>query len=549
MTGTNRRNGIAGWTLCARRLRGSADGILGYSEIMSYEEELAIWLDAYSEDIARGLPSRFLKHQSIPQARWQEPAQILESPALIYDPDDPGTRILIGALGPSLIGIEDNRHVLTVAGSRAGKSVTLIGNLLFYRGSILATDPKAELANITAQRRKELGQRVFVLDPFKNSSQAVAPLRAAFNPMASIIPESETVIEDAGMIADALVVAAGKDPHWDESARNFIEGLILHVASCPRYEGARHLITVRQLINNAMLETEEEGGEPLLAVEEEMLANAERLQQQDATADLGAAIEGAARDFFEKADKERDSVLSTVRRHTKFLDYKAMKSVLTGHDFDLADLKADPNGITIYLCLPASRIGLCNRWLRIFINQLLDAMEREKAMPDAPVLVCLDEFPVLGHMRQLEDAAGQIASFGVKLWVVLQDWNQGKALYGERWESFAANAGILQFFGNNDLTTTEYISKRLGKTQVAVQRESDVSAEQRAKGVGGVSESIELHDLLSADEISRQFARSDPYKRQLVIWAGYNPMILQRVEYFDAESPLHGYFADKYASF
>ena len=152
-------------------------------------------------------------------------------------------------------------------------------------------------------------------------------------------------------------------------------------------------------------------------------------------------------------------------------------------------------------------------------------------------------------MRQLEDAAGQIASFGVKLWVVLQDWNQGKALYGERWESFAANAGILQFFGNNDLTTTEYISKRLGKTQVAVQRESDVSAEQRAKGVGGVSESIELHDLLSADEISRQFARSDPYKRQLVIWAGYNPMILQRVEYFDAESPLHGYFADKYASF
>ena len=35
------------------------------------------------------------------------------------------------------------------------------------------------------------------------------------------------------------------------------------------------------------------------------------------------------------------------------------------------------SGVTVYLCLPASRMGLCNRWLRIFINQLLDAMERE----------------------------------------------------------------------------------------------------------------------------------------------------------------------------
>ena len=120
-----------------------------------------------------------------------------------------------------------------------------------------------------------------------------------------------------------------------------------------------------------------------------------------------------------------------VRRHTKFLDYTAMRRVLAGHDFDLADLKRDRNGVSVYLCLPASRMGLCNRWLRIFINQLLDAMEREKTAPAAPVLVCLDEFPVLGHMRQLEDAAGQIASFGVKLWTVLQDWGQGKgALQG-----------------------------------------------------------------------------------------------------------------------
>ena len=130
---------------------------------------------------------------------------------------------------------------MTVAGSRAGKSVTLIGNLLFYRGSVLATDPKGELANITAARRAALGQKVHILDPFEIVAERLAGLRAHYNPMSVLVPDSKTIIEDAGLIADALVVSAGKDPHWDETAKNFIEGIMLHVATDPKYDGARDL--------------------------------------------------------------------------------------------------------------------------------------------------------------------------------------------------------------------------------------------------------------------------------------------------------------------
>ena len=225
-----------------------------------------------------------------------------------------------------------------------------------------------------------------------------------------------------------------------------------------------------------------------------------------------------------------------------------MRKTLVRDDFDLADLKRDKNGVSIYLCFPATRIEICNRWLRLFINQLLDAMEREKTKPEAPVLCCLDKFPVLGYMKQLENAAGQIASFDVKLWVMLQDWSQGKALYGERWETFAANAGIMQFFGNNDLSTTEYISKRLGKTRVEVARTGEVGKEQQELGNSGKSSSVELHDLLTPEEVTRQFARQDRLKRQLVLWAGYHPMLLQRVEYFDQASPVSTVFKGKYAA-
>jgi type IV secretion system protein VirD4 len=94
---------------------------------------MASFLEDFTRDIPRGLSSRYLKQQTAPQARWQTPEVIFERKALEYDPRNPGGKILIGALGNKLVGIEDNRHVLTVAGNRSGKSVTLINNLLFYR--------------------------------------------------------------------------------------------------------------------------------------------------------------------------------------------------------------------------------------------------------------------------------------------------------------------------------------------------------------------------------------------------------------------------------
>lgn len=501
----------------------------------------------FTSDIARGVTTRFLDQQAVPQARWEPYENITGSRALAYDPANPAGKILVGALGDRLIGIDDNRHVMTIAGSRTGKSVTLVNNLLFYRGSVLALDPKGELAAITADRRATLGQRVCILDPFHIASERLKPYRTSFNPLSLLVPESDTIIEDAGLISDALVIAGGKDPHWDDSAQSWIEGLLLHIATDPAFEGRRNLVTMRALLRTVFV-TAGDGEDAPFALELAMLKNAARLQRSDALADVGDVIEGAARDFYERPPNERAGVLSTTRRHTKFLDFRAMARVLDGHDFDLSALKTAPQGMTVYLCLPANRMARCSRWLRVFINLLLDAMEREKAKPAVPVLACLDEFPVLGHMKQLEDAAGQIASFGVKLWVVLQDWGQGKALYKERWETFVGNAGILQFFGNNDLMTTEYVSKRLGKTVVKVTREGEAATDQRATGITGRSESLEQYDLLTPDEVSRQFARSDRLKRQLVVWAGYNPLMLQRVEYFDESSPVHRAFAGKYAS-
>ena len=160
-----------------------------------------------------------------------------------------------------------------------------------------------------------------------------------------------------------------------------------------------------------------------------------------------------------------------------------------------------------------------------------------------PVLCVLDEFATLGHLQQVEDAAGQIAGFGVKLWPVLQDLAQLKALYETRWETFLGNAGVVQFFGNNDLSTLEWISRRCGKTSIETVRASDVTVPGRMSGATGESRATEVHDLLTIDEAARYFGRDDPLLRQLVVWAGRRTpfLVLQRA-YYDKHALFAGLF-------
>lgn len=491
------------------------------------------------DDFPRGVTTRNLSEHRTPLAAWARPDEIAAADALKYDPG----KIFLGKINGTAIGVADDRHIVTVAGSRSGKGVSaIVPNLIMYEGSVLAIDPKAELASITARRRAvDLRQRVYVLDPFDRAAAWVEPYKASYNPLSILKADSPTIVEDAGLIADALVVPGGRDPHWNDKARNFIEGLILHVATYPGHEGRRDLVTVRQLLMNGVrIEYDGESAEGMDGLEIEMLDNVEKLDEAG-SGTLARAVEAAANDYFETPDREQGSVLSTARRHTKFLDFPNIQSVLRRHDFDLTDMKTVEPGVTVYLCLPAARLATCSRWFRLFVNLALEAMEREATKPKIPVLLCLDEFAALGHMRQIEAAAGQIAGFGVKLWPILQDLTQLQRDYRQGWETFLGNAGVLQFFGNNDTTTLEHISKRLGKTTMIVTRGAQTTHDQRTKGASGTSWSAEVHDLITAEEAGRLFGRDDRLRRQLVIRAGRDPMVLERVLYF--QDPL---FEGKY---
>ncbi|MFV2093796.1 MAG: type IV secretory system conjugative DNA transfer family protein, partial [Hyphomicrobiales bacterium] len=462
--------------------------------------------------LTRGVPSLSAREMAPPASSFEDPANITAASSLRYAPD----KLFLGLVGATIerdskteerfaqggfeVGVADDRHAITIAGSRAGKGrAAIIPNMLRYSGSVLAIDPKGELALATAKVRAEkLGQQVCVIDPFGTTGDALSDYRKSFNPMALMRPAS--AVEDAVLMTDALVVTGGSDPHWDESARSFIEGVILEVATARRFKGNRDLVTVRDLISQG--ETIED---PDTGQTESGLDVLEGFMRESEV----PAIRRAAADFFDRPDRERDSVMSTARRHLRTLSFPEIEDSLRGDGFDLSSLKSATT--TVYLCLPGRHMGTCGRWLRLFVNLALQAMERTIAFEGArpgqtasgsPVLFVLDEFASLGHMSQIEDAAGQIAGYGVKLWPILQDLGQLKALYKERWETFMGNAGILQFFGNNDLTTLDWVSKRLGSTTIEQISGSTVTPSAGDAGAIGESYAPRTTAILEPDEVS-----------------------------------------------
>ena len=484
------------------------------------------------------------------QEVWHTAEELAAMSRFRFDPTDPqgkvplglvgatmkpmqlrGGRVAHAAMGGTLLGAEDDRHRFLCCGNRSGKGRSHLLPLLITEreNSIFSIDPKGDHARETALwRASALGQRVGILDGFKTSGPACASLRTSFNPLQGIdASDVASLVEQAALISDALIVPSGRDTHWDETARQFLEGVIMHVVTHPDITRPRTLVEVRhQIMAHA-----DRGGE----LESKMARS---------TA-AGGAIAAAAAGFFEKEDRERSGTLSTLRRHLHFLGYPAMEEVLQDSDLKLEDLLSER--MTLYACMPATMLGPCAGFLRMLVNLMLSAFERspnrqahQHQSGAHRCIAILDEFAALGYMKSLADAAGQIAGLGCTLYPVLQDMSQLK-VYGDKWETFLGNAGTLTFFGNADLTTLEWIEKRLGTTQVhSVSKRKPSLRSAVGEGDLGASYSVSNHPLMTLAEIARVFDRDDPLARQLVFLPSVGPVIMQRVLY-DQHEAFEGY--------
>ncbi|MDJ0825073.1 MAG: type IV secretory system conjugative DNA transfer family protein [Rhodobacter sp.] len=408
-------------------------------------------------------------------------------------------------------------HLLTVAPTRSGKGTTqIVPNLLTYQGSVLVIDPKGENAKITARARAKMGQDVRIVDPW-GIAVTGKQTPARFNPLDWLKAGDVDITENAMLLADALVVPTEKgDRFWDEEAKALVQGIILYVATDPEEAGQRHLGRVRDLLLLDGNELRE-------------MFNAMVESPHHVVASTGARS-------LQKDDRLLANVLASAQAQTHFLDSARVRENLSASDFDFADLKTKL--MTVYLVLPSDRLNAFSRWLRLLVQQAITVNARNiEVKPKQPVLFLLDEMPALGRLSMIEQAYGLMAGFGMQLWGIVQDLGQLKRIYGDGWETFIGNSGVVQYFGSHDCMTAEYFSKLCGVTTVWNLQSAIAKAVSKSVGNSGASSSQSSTETDTNSATQRKLAYPDelmrlPRTKQLVLIEKMNPIRAIRKPWF-----------------
>jgi len=405
-------------------------------------------------------------------------------------------------------------NISTFAPNRSGKGTCMIvPNLLTYEGSVLVIDPKGENTRITAKHRKQLGQSVFVVDPYMITGEEPA----CFNPIDWLQPGDVDMTDNAILLADAIIMMTGGEAQfWDEESKALLIGVMIYVATDKQEEGQRHLGRVRDLL---LLD-----GENLNKLFKRMLRSPYHVVRSTGARGL------------QKEERLLANVLASLQAQTHFLDSPRIRECLSRSDFSFEDLKS--KRMSVYLVLPSDKLTSHGRFLRLLLQQAITVTARNyETRPDKSVKFILDEMPALGKLTMVKESFGLLAGYGMQMHVICQSASQLKDIYGDGWETFISNSGVVQYFGSPDQFTSEYFSTLCGVTTVW----DWSSATARAIGVSRGKDTSHSETTTSTDTTSakqRQLAYPDELKRlpshlQLLLVENMNPIIAEKQPWFE----------------
>ena len=388
----------------------------------------------------------------------------------------------------------EDRHNCSIAPNRTGKTKRFVLPALFdlTGWSIVVNDIRGDLCAMTEAHRRAAGNIVIKLNPFN-----VLDLGSdGFNPIQSL-ELNDDFPDDALQLAEAVIRVEGKEPHWSQAAQELIAALIMYVRivipdgsfadvrALLGYDdrGIRRLVLGGRNTDPRQYEMFQDdpgsvpkGYTPPFQYNDKLypgILAAARIHKWPEM-----AVKAARFGDINPENRELHGVLSTCLTQTRWLDSRAVKRDLSRNPFDFAVMKNRP--VTVFLILPADRLGTHSSWLRLIIASILRKLMRDARKAKVPTLLAFDEYAALAGSSGYgaDDAADgfpvvarnmpMLAGFSIKLWTIWQDLAQAEKIYGKGFESFLSNAGVVQFFAPQDITTAEYISKRSGQRTVAL---------------------------------------------------------------------------------
>ena len=346
----------------------------------------------------------------------------------------------------------DNAFVIGGPGTGFGTAIVR-PNLLQTYGSYIVRDSDVTLA-LTGTFLKNKGYRVRVFDPEHPEDSH------HYNPFRYI----KTTV-DAISVTRFLTGYKKKDhtdPFLEPMKQQILKFIILYLV-CHKQETDRNFCTVSRLLDSLT----EENGEL-----------AEAMTTLKETDPYDPCVGGYA-DFTRFDRHIRMEAIEDARADLMPFCSGHMQTLTADDDLDL-DLMGDTR---CALFLPGDRSTETHPILSLLITQACDTLfhhsETQHRIPLAvPVQMFLADF---GKMTPLPDWCQRLTvmkKYGISCVMCVDSMEEMKHAYPLDWESIIGSCAMEIYLGFHDITTSQYISKRLGSKRFLLHKKPVMTADE-----------------------------------------------------------------------
>ena len=347
-------------------------------------------------------------------------------------------------------------HTLVIGSSGSGKSRCVVKpmvNLLAKKGeSMIITDPKGELYVAAANKLKELGYKVIILnfrDPLKGNAWNPLTLPYQYYKMGNMDKATE-LLDDVAL--NILYDANNKgEPFWEKSAADYFSGLALGLFQDAKEEEIN--------INSISL---------MATIGEERLGASNYAKEYFLLKGESSSAYTFASGTINAPSDTKGGIVSTFRQKIRLFASRENLSEMLGHsDFSILDIGREKTAVFIVVHDEKTTYhALATIFIKQCYETLIDVAQENGGKLPIRTNFILDEFANMPPLKDVDSMVTAARSRQMRFTFIIQNFAQLNDVYGkEVAEVIRGNCGNTIYLISTELAALEEISKMCGEVK------------------------------------------------------------------------------------
>lgn len=380
-----------------------------------------------------------------------------------------------------------NCNTLILGGSGAGKTrFYLKPNLMNLNCSYVITDPSGEILQTMGKFLENAGYEIKVIN-LTNMDQS-----HCYNPF-NYVREDADILVMIDVLTKNLTPpdSHSSDPFWPKSQAALLQAIAFFLyKECRPSE--RNFTNVMKLLRAAIIK------------------------------DDGSDYKSPLDIIFEDLEKKDPNHIAVMQYSIfKQAPAKTASTILTCAQVDLAPFNletiANLTGVdtihmetiglkpTALFCITPTAKTTYNWIISLAYTQLFETLyytaETKCKGLRLPVHVrfLLDEFANIGQIPDFEQKLSTMRKYEISCAIIIQNMAQLETMYKESWKTIVGNCDEFIYLGGHESSSTEYVSKMLGKQTIKSRNSSKTYGKQ---GSHNISLNATGRELMTPDEIA-----------------------------------------------